>query len=113
MEQFKSIEEYYSTAFHEAGHSTMKRLGRDVNGFFGDEEYSKEELVAEMTATMLLAHCGINTTNSENNNIAYMRSWLKALKDNTTWLVSACSKAQKATDYILANKENIKSKENQ
>ena len=43
MEQFKSVEEYYSTAFHEAGHSTMKRLGRDVKGFFGDEEYSKEE----------------------------------------------------------------------
>ena len=107
MEQFESVEEYYSTAFHEAGHSTMKRLGREAKGFFGDEEYSKEELVAEMTASMLLAHCGITTTNSENNNVAYMRSWLKALKDNTTWLVSACSKAQKATDYILANKEEI------
>ena len=107
MEQFESVEAYYSTAFHEAGHSTMKRLGREAKGFFGDEEYSKEELVAEMTASMLLAHCGITTTNSENNNVAYMRSWLKALKDNTTWLVSACSKAQKATDYILANKEEI------
>ena len=105
MEQFKTIEEYYSTAFHEAGHSTMKRLGRNTKGTFGDTEYSKEELIAEMTASMLLAHCGINTASSETNNIAYMRSWLKALQDNTTWLVSACSKAQIATEYILGKSQ--------
>lgn len=100
-EQFEKLEEYYSTAFHEAGHSTMSRVGRNAKGVFGDAEYSKEELVAEMTASMLLAHCGINTASCEKNTAAYMRSWLKALKDNTTWLVSACSKAQKAADYIL------------
>lgn len=106
MEQFKSVEEYYSTAFHEIGHSTMKRLGRNEHGFFGDETYSKEELTAEMISSMLLAYCGINSTSTEKNNIAYMRSWLKALKDNTTWLVSACSKAQKATEYILSKSNN-------
>ena len=95
MEQFKSV-----------GHSTMKRLGRNENGFFGDEAYSKEELTAEMISSMLLAYCGINSTSTEKNNIAYMRSWLKALKDNTTWLVSACSKAQKATEYILSKSNN-------
>ena len=79
----------------------MKKLGRNTKGFFGDEEYSKEELTAEMFSSMLLAYCGINTAITEKNNIAYMRSWLKALKDNTTWLVSACGNAQKAVDYVL------------
>ena len=101
MEQFERLEEYYGTAFHEMAHSTMSRVGRNAGGHFGDSEYSKEELVAEMSANMLLAHCGINTVLSEQNSIAYMRGWLKALKDNTAWLVSACGKAQKATEYIL------------
>lgn len=101
MSAFPSIYEYYSTLFHEIGHSTMKKLGRNTKGFFGDEEYSKEELTAEMFSSMMLAHCGINTESTEKNNIAYMRSWLKALKDNTTWLVSACGNAQKAVDYVL------------
>ena len=101
ISQFENLEEYYLTAFHEAGHSTMSRVGRSAKGMFGDSEYSKEELVAEFTATMLLAQCGINTVSSEQNSVAYMRGWLKALKDNTNWLVSACSQAEKATNYIL------------
>ena len=39
-----------------------------------------------------------------------MRNWLKVLQDNTTWLVTACSKAQKATDYILEKSKNNISK---
>ncbi len=101
MEQFERLEEYYSTLFHEIGHSTMSRVGRSTKGYFGDEEYSKEELVAEIVSSMLLAHCGINTPTSDKNNIAYMRSWLRALKDNKTWIVSSCGKAQTAVDYIL------------
>lgn len=55
MEQFRDASEYYSTAFHEATHSTMKesrcnrmedRKGKLVA--FGSNEYSKEELVAEI-----------------------------------------------------------------
>lgn len=110
ISQFEKLEEYYSTAFHEISHSTMTRLGRSTSGYFGDAEYSKEELIAEMSASMLLAHCGINTPASEKNNIAYMRNWLKVLQDNTTWLASACSKAQKATEYILEKSKNNISK---
>ena len=58
---FHSSEEYYSTLFHELAHSTShsKRLHRDNFDnpiSFGSESYSKEELIAEMTAAML---CGI------------------------------------------------------
>jgi antirestriction protein ArdC len=59
---FLSSEEYYSTLFHELGHATghVSRLNREsltkIAGF-GTHEYSKEELVAEMTAAFLCSHC--------------------------------------------------------
>ena len=50
---FASAEEYYSTFFHELGHSTghESRLSRKAvmqTAFFGSEDYGQEELVAEM-----------------------------------------------------------------
>jgi len=104
MEQFEQFEEFYSTAFHEATHSTgaKNRLDRHLErGFFGDAEYSKEELTAEIGASVLNAHCGLLTPATESNSVAYMRSWISVLKDNVTWLVAASSAATKATGYII------------
>ncbi|MHB8527302.1 MAG: zincin-like metallopeptidase domain-containing protein [Candidatus Acidiferrales bacterium] len=61
---FHSSEEYYATEFHELAHSTghAKRLHRenfDNPVSFGSESYSKEELIAEMTAAMLCGVAGI------------------------------------------------------
>jgi antirestriction protein ArdC len=102
---FQSPEEYYSTAFHELTHSTMHedRLNRKVTGqvhTFGDEEYSKEELVAECGASFLCGHAGIENTTIENS-AAYIAGWLKALKNDRTLLIHASAQAQKASDYIL------------
>ena len=66
FEQFTDANEYYSTAFHESVHSTMKesrcnraedRKGKLVA--FGSEEYSKEELVAEIGSASLMNIIGI------------------------------------------------------
>ncbi|MFC3773776.1 zincin-like metallopeptidase domain-containing protein [Paenibacillus sp. GCM10012303] len=59
--------EYYSTLFHEMVHSTghSKRLNRPgVAHFdeFGSEQYSKEELIAEMGAAMLCGMAGIDNS---------------------------------------------------
>jgi len=101
--QFRNSEAFYATAFHEAAHSTgsTKRLNRNILNHFGSGDYSKEELVAEMTSGLLMSYLHIETDFSETNNLAYMRNWLKALKDNTTWLVSAAAQAQKAADFII------------
>ena len=61
---FHSAEEYYSTFFHELTHSTghPSRVGREGimnHNPFGSEDYSKEELVAEMGAAMLCGVAGI------------------------------------------------------
>lgn len=106
MKDFENVEEYYSTLFHEMAHSTghhsrLKREGVTVEQInFGDETYSKEELVAEMTASML---CGVaNIDNCTiNNSASYIKSWLGKLRDDKKLLVSAASQAQKASDYIL------------
>src|SRR5699024_4402340 len=64
---------------------------------FGSENYSKEELVAEIGASMLSAEINIDTAVIDNN-VSYINNWLKALRDDKTLIVKA---AQKASDYIL------------
>jgi antirestriction protein ArdC len=98
-------EEYYSTLFHEHVHSTGHNNRLDRSGItelaaFGDESYSKEELVAEIGAAMLCGVVGIDNTTMENS-AAYVGSWLRRLKDDKKLIVQAAGQAQKAADYIL------------
>ena len=108
FEQFKDANEYYSTAFHESIHSTMKesRCNRaeerkDKLVAFGSEEYSKEELVAELGSASIMNMLGIETRKSFRNSSAYIQSWLRVLKNDVKFIVSASSKAEKAVNYIL------------
>ena len=113
-EQFKDVMEFYSTLFHEMVHSTghKDRLGRlDVGvklASFGSEDYSKEELIAEIGSAFLMNHIGIETSKTFKNSAAYIQSWLKVLRNDNKFIVSASSKAEKAMKYILGiNEENI------
>lgn len=108
FEQFTSNNEYYSTAFHESVHSTMKesRCNRAEERksklvAFGSEEYSKEELVAELGSATILNMIGIETSKSFRNSSAYIQNWLSVLKNDVKFIVSASSKAEKAVKYIL------------
>lgn len=104
IEQFKHIEEYYSTLFHELTHSTgaKSRLNRlTQTAHFGNEEYSKEELVAEIGASALVNISGIETEKSFRNSASYIQGWASVLKDNVKMIVEASSKADKAVKYIL------------
>jgi len=104
IEQFKSIAEYYSTLFHELTHSTghASRLNRlTETAHFGSEEYSKEELVAEIGAATLVNMAGIETNASFKNSAAYIEGWSRALRENKKMIVEASSKAGKAVNYIL------------
>lgn len=104
-EQFKEEGEYYSTAFHEIAHSTLKecRCNRKQKEtvHFGDEDYSKEELVAEITSANICSVTGIETASTFQNSVAYIQSWLRALQNDTKMIVFASSQAEKATRYIL------------
>jgi antirestriction protein ArdC len=102
---FHSAEEYYSALFHEITHSTghPTRVGREgIMGHnpFGSEDYSKEELIAEMGAAMLCGVAGIESR-TLGNSAAYLQTWINKLKSDSRLIVSAASQAQKAADYIL------------
>ncbi len=102
--QFVSTAEYYSTVFHELTHSTghpsrLNRLTRP--SFFGTEDYSKEELVAEIGAATLVNHVGLETASSFRNSAAYIQNWLGVLKGDKRFIVSAAGRAEKAVNLIL------------
>lgn len=107
-EQFSDPAEYYSTLYHELTHSTghPKRLNRITDSAaFGNEEYSREELVAEIGSAFLCATLGVENNNTLLNSAAYIQNWLKALKNDKRMIVVASSRAEKAVRMILNIKE--------
>ena len=110
IRQFKQAEEFYSTAFHECGHSTLKKCRCDreeenTGAYFGSMGYSKEELVAEITSAAVLHSIEIETPDTFRNSVAYIKGWLEVLKNDKKFIVSASCKAEKAAKYILNIKE--------
>lgn len=105
MKHFIDVNEYYSTLFHEMVHSTghiyrLNREGIEEYAAFGDENYSKEELIAEIGSAMLCGVAGIDNTTLDNS-ASYINGWLRKLKDDKKFVVQAAAKAQKAANHIL------------
>jgi len=105
LQNFTSSEEYYSALFHELGHSTghQSRLNRkEITDTvrFGSHDYSKEELVAEMTASFLCGAAGILPATVKNS-AAYLQVWAAKFKEDRKMVVCAAAAAQRAADYIL------------
>ena len=104
--QFKEGAEFYSTLFHELVHSTghasrLDRFSGPGNHSFGGQEYSKEELVAEIGAACLNNLCEIETSSSFRNSAAYIQGWSAKLKEDRKMIVLASSRAEKAVELIL------------
>lgn len=105
LQSFNTNAEFYSILFHELAHSTghESRLNRkeltETDGF-GNPNYAKEELTAEMTASFLNAITGLQDTTFDNS-AAYIENWLTALRNDKTLIIRAAGQAQKAADYIL------------
>lgn len=100
--QFKNLSEYYSTIFHELTHASGLILGRDMKGHkFGDKDYSKEELVAEIGSNFILSSLGLLEEKSAGNSVSYLRSWLKVIQDDMFFITSASQQAEKAANLIL------------
>lgn len=106
LEAFTTPDAYYATLFHELGHATghESRLARKgVTGTiqFGSADYSKEELVAELTSAFLCADAGLDNTLTQDA-ASYIDGWLSVLEDDRKMVVYAAAQAQKAADLILA-----------
>lgn len=112
INHFRRAEDYASVLYHECCHSSghPQRLGRlrinDHSAPFGSENYSKEELIAEMGSAFALRRLGIDTTNTQQRNAAYIQSWIQVLKNDTSMVVIAAGKAEKAVRYIFDDDAN-------
>lgn len=108
LQAFNSSNFYYETLLHECVHSSghpnrLNRLSKDA--YFGNEIYSREELTAQLGASLLCNHLGLDTNKTITNSAAYIKSWLRVLSNDKTFVYRASVQAQKAVDYILSARE--------
>ena len=91
---------YYATALHELTHWTgaSSRLGRKLGRRFGESAYAMEELIAEIGASFLSAHCHLD---GHLQHASYIASWLEVLQRDKRAVFVAAAQAQKAADYLL------------
>lgn len=104
LEQFHDERAYAETVLHECVHSTghTSRLNRFENNKVGCRgDYAKEELVAEIGASMLMQYVGIEPEMPQM--ASYVASWLRALENDETLIIKAAQAAQKAMDHIIGN----------
>ena len=104
FEAFRDAESYYATLGHEATHWTRapSRLDRDFGRKrWGDEGYSREELVAELGSAFLAADLGLYLEPREDH-AAYIASWIEVLQNDKRAIVSAAAHAERAVKFLHA-----------
>jgi DNA-binding phage protein len=101
IEQFESGKEFYYTALHEMAHSTGAegRLSRKKGERFGDATYAKEELVAELSSAIVGRDLGLDVV-PQQQNAAYMKSWLGAIENDPKYILSILQDVNKASNMI-------------
>jgi antirestriction protein ArdC len=107
---FKDAPGYYGTALHELAHWTghPSRLNRPtlIESYrFGDLNYAKEELRAELASVFIAAEVGV--PHDPTNHAAYVGSWIKALKEDKNEIFRAAHDASKATDFVLGLEREV------
>lgn len=103
--RFKDSVSYYQTFFHELSHSTAaeKRINRTIICDKDTESYALEELIAEMSACMMLQHCGCEPHIENSTN--YCRNWIEILNKNPKYVIKAAAESQKIINYFFGKQE--------
>ena len=101
-DSFYTTTGYYSTLLHELAHWTghASRLDRTLKGQNNRTEYAIEELIAELSAAFSCAALGI-TSEPRPDHAIYIKSWLRALKNDKKFIFEASKLASKATQYLM------------
>lgn len=104
-EAFKDAPGYYGTALHELSHWTghPSRLNRSTlneSYRFGDPEYAREELRAELASLFVTAETGI--PHDPSSHAAYVGSWVDALRKDKNEIFRAAHDASAAADFVLS-----------
>jgi antirestriction protein ArdC len=99
FETFNGASRYYGVAFHELGHWTgaEKRLNRTFGKRFGDQAYSAEELVAELTSAFLCGEFGFDNNGVDAD---YIATWIRFLTDHSGAIITAAAAASRAVEFM-------------
>ena len=101
IERFDSSVDYYKTLSHEYVHWTghSSRLDRLKDVFDDKKGRAFEELIAELGAAFLLPEFDLKPL-IDSDHAPYLKSWLKAFKNDSKYLYQAASKAEKAVKLL-------------
>lgn len=110
-ESSTATENYYGTMFHEGVHSTGTddKTGRHKQNktTYEDYSYDFEELVAEIGSAILCSMYGLSK-DIKPESVAYIKGWVKKIKDEPNIILKASAKAQRAVDWLEQCKEKSK-----
>ncbi len=97
---FDAADKYYATALHELAHWTghPERMNREF-GPFGSAVYAREELRAEISSWMVGQDIGVG--HDPDRHAAYVKSWVKALREDPLEIMRACRDAEKIREHVL------------
>ncbi len=64
--------------------------------------YALGELIAEIASSYVGQELGVPQGESLGNHVAYLKSWLEALRNDRNCVFEAAKQASKVTDFLLA-----------
>lgn len=102
---FESQETLASTFYHELAHATVhpSRLHRfEADASINLHERAEEELVAEITAAMMLAYHDLQPPSENASAAAYIKNWRQQLRDRPEHLFNAAQRSQRVFDLLTA-----------
>ena len=100
--QFISGESFYSNLLHEMSHASgaESRLGRLQSGAtYASAAYSREELVAELTAALVASQHGMEK-GLKSDSAAYLKSWLDQLHESPEFIKTVLNDVKKSSSFI-------------
>lgn len=113
IEFFINTESFYSTMFHEMGHSTGERLGREgMNSKYDGRPEGvptnvrgEEEAIAETTAALMMSYCDSLSEDLLKHNVQYVYNWAIEAPQREGLpiadLTTVYNKAVEAANYII------------
>ena len=99
--QFEDNESFYSNLLHEMSHASgaENRLGRIRPEKFASDAYSREELVAELTAALVSMQHGMEK-HVKVDSAAYLKNWLDQLHENPEYIKTVLMDVKRSSSFI-------------
>jgi len=105
--QFIDGESFYSNLLHEMSHASGSpdRLNR-IKPDQDRAGYSREELVAELTAALVASRYGM-AKHVKSDSAAYLKSWLGSLNENPEFIKTTLNDVKRSASFITQRMEAV------